>query len=56
MNPDAAVALIGAALLAVLLFPRIAGVMLERIAAPRAAGSSHDRPNVVLEPARQFAS
>jgi Kef-type K+ transport system membrane component KefB len=40
MNPDVAVALIGAALLAVLLFPTIAGVMLQRIAAPQAAGSS----------------
>lgn len=40
MNPDVAVALIGAALLAVLLFPTIAGVMLQRIAAPHAAASS----------------
>jgi len=40
MNPDVAAALIGAALLAVLLFPTIAGVMLQRIAAPQAAGSS----------------
>jgi len=40
MNPDVAAALIGAALLAVLLFPTIAGVMLQRIAAPHAAGSS----------------
>jgi Kef-type K+ transport system membrane component KefB len=40
MNPDVAAALIGAALLAVLLFPTTAGVMLQRIAAPQAAGSS----------------
>ncbi len=40
MNPDVAAALIGAALLAVLLFPTIAGVLLQRIAAPHAAGSS----------------
>jgi len=40
MNPDVAAALIGAALLAVLLFPTIAGVMLQRIAAPQAAGRS----------------
>jgi Kef-type K+ transport system membrane component KefB len=40
VNPDVAVALIGAALLAVLLFPSIAGVMLQRIAAPHAAASS----------------
>jgi Kef-type K+ transport system membrane component KefB len=33
MNPDIAAALIGAALLAVLLFPTIAGVLLQRIAA-----------------------
>jgi Kef-type K+ transport system membrane component KefB len=40
MNPDVAAALIGAALLAVLLFPTIAGVMLQRIAAPQAAATS----------------
>src|SRR3990172_6480336 len=40
MNPDVAAALIGAALLAVLLFPTIAGVMLQRIAAPHAVGGS----------------
>jgi len=34
MNPDVATALIGAALLSVLLFPTIAGVILQRIAAP----------------------
>ncbi len=39
MNPDVAAALIGAALLAVLVFPTIAGVMLQRISAPHAAGS-----------------
>jgi hypothetical protein len=32
MNPDVAAALIGAALLAVLLFPTIAGVLLSRTA------------------------
>ena len=35
MNTDVAAALIGAALLAVLLFPTIAGVLLQRIAAPQ---------------------
>jgi Kef-type K+ transport system membrane component KefB len=35
INPDVAAALIGAALLAVLLFPTIAGVLLQRIAVPR---------------------
>ena len=40
MNPDVAAALIGAALLAVLLFPTIAGIMLQRTGAPHAAGSS----------------
>jgi len=36
MNPDVAAALIGAALLSVLLFPTIAGVLLSRTAAPLA--------------------
>jgi hypothetical protein len=40
MNPDVAAALIGAALLSVLLFPTIAGVILQRIATLQAAGSS----------------
>ena len=40
MNPDVAAALIGAALLAVLLFPTIAGVMLQRVVAPQSPGSS----------------
>jgi Kef-type K+ transport system membrane component KefB len=34
MNPDVAAALVGAALLAVLLFPTIAGVLLQRLPAP----------------------
>jgi Kef-type K+ transport system membrane component KefB len=34
MNPDVAAALVGAALLSVLLFPTIAGVILQRPAAP----------------------
>jgi len=38
MNPDVTAALIGAAILAVLVYPTIAGVMLRRIAAP-ASGS-----------------
>jgi Kef-type K+ transport system membrane component KefB len=38
MNPDVAAALIGAALLAVLLFPTIAGMLLSRIAASTASG------------------
>jgi hypothetical protein len=40
MNPDVAAALIGAALPSVLLFPAIAGVLLQGIATPQAAGSS----------------
>jgi Kef-type K+ transport system membrane component KefB len=38
MNPDVAAALIGAALLSVLLFPTIAGVMLQRVSALPATG------------------
>jgi len=38
MNPDVAAALIGAALLSVLLFPTISGVLLSRIAAPIPSG------------------
>jgi hypothetical protein len=38
MNTDVAAALIGAALLAVLLFPTIAGLMLSRIVAPTPNG------------------
>jgi hypothetical protein len=34
MNPDVAAALVGAALLSVLLFPTIAGALLSRTAAP----------------------
>ena len=36
MNPDVAAALIGAALLSLLLFPTIAGVILQKAAAPMA--------------------
>jgi Kef-type K+ transport system membrane component KefB len=39
MNPDVAAALIGAALVSVLLFPTIAGAMLSRIAAPTRLGN-----------------
>ena len=38
MNPDVAAALIGAALLSVLLFPTIAGALLSRAAAPKPSG------------------
>ncbi len=51
MNADVAAALIGAALLAVLLFPTIAGVLLQRIAAPQAAGIRHDQ----LSPGYNYA-
>ena len=40
MTPDVAAALIGAALLAVLLFPTIAGFLLSRIAAPIPSGEA----------------
>ena len=40
MNPDVAAALVGAALLSVLLFPTIAGALLHRTSAPVKAGSS----------------
>ena len=38
MNPDVAAALIGAALLSVMLFPTIAGALLSRAAAPKPSG------------------
>jgi hypothetical protein len=37
MNPDVAVALVGAALLSVLLFPTLTGVLLQRASSPRPA-------------------
>ena len=40
MNPDAVAALIGAALLSILLFPTIAGIILQRSAVPMTGGES----------------
>ena len=40
MSPDVAAALVGAALLAVLLFPTIAGVLLQRAAAPASSAGT----------------
>jgi hypothetical protein len=38
MNPDVAVALVGAALLSVMLFPTLTGVLLQRASSPPDAG------------------
>jgi len=40
MNPDVAAAMVGAALLSVLLFPTLTGVLLQRAASPQRAGST----------------